>query len=246
MTVSLPNLWRRLQHSLSRNRVSRALEHPARTSYAASSGPRCARSLERPALPSRIAAGFNLRNIGHTLLQPRLAMTAAMAFFSVALTLNLTGIRITDLRARDLRPSNIKRTFSEANAHVVRYYDNLRVVYELESRVRDLQRSADSEEVTPIPATTPTNSTTPPAAPSGDHQPSAQPDQQDHGKQPSPRPTPGTSSRDNPGSNLRYVVADNQRTLFSVTPYLPQSLDASLPSLQLHRPAGPTQEERLA
>ena len=195
----------------------------------------------------RIAAGFNLRNIGHTLLQPRLAMTAAMAFFSVALTLNLTGIRITDLRARDLRPSNIKRTFSEANAHVVRYYDNLRVVYELESRVRDLQRSADSEDVTPIPATTPTNSTTPPTQqPSGDHQPSAQPDQQDHGKQPSPRPTPGTSSRDNPGSNLRYVVADNQRTLFSVTPYLPQSLDASLPSLQLHRPAGPTQEERLA
>jgi hypothetical protein len=195
---------------------------------------------------SRIATGFNLRNIGHTLLQPRLAMTAAMAFFSVALTLNLTGIRITDLRARDLRPSNIKRSLSEANAHVVRYYDNLRVVYELESRVRDLQRSTDSEEVTPTPAT-PTDSTKPSTQqPSGDQQPSTQPDQQDRGKQPSPRPAPGTSRRENPSSNLRYVVADNRRTLLSSTPYFPQSLDASLPDLQLHRPAGPMQEERLA
>ena len=30
--------------------------------------------------------------------EPRLLMTAAMAFFSIALTLNLTGVRLTDLR----------------------------------------------------------------------------------------------------------------------------------------------------
>jgi hypothetical protein len=196
---------------------------------------------------SRIAAGFNLRNIGHTLLQPRLAMTAAMAFFSVALTLNLTGIRITDLRARDLRPSNIKRSLSEANAHVVRYYDNLRVVYELESRVHDLQRSTDSEEIAPATPAAPADSATPPAhQPSDGQQPSTQPDQQDHDKQPSPRPAPGTSQRESPGGNLRYVLADGQRSLFFSAPYLQQPLDASLPSLQLHRPAGPMQEERLA
>ena len=31
-------------------------------------------------------------------------MTAAMAFFSIALTLNLTGIKLTEVRAADLTP----------------------------------------------------------------------------------------------------------------------------------------------
>jgi len=95
--------------------------------------------------PSRVAAKFSLRAITHTMMQPRLAMTAAMAFFSIALTLNLTGVHLNELRASDLAPSNIKRTFYHANASVVRYYDNLRVVYELESRVQDLKRSSDSD-----------------------------------------------------------------------------------------------------
>jgi hypothetical protein len=95
--------------------------------------------------PGRVAARFSLRAITHTMMQPRLAMTAAMAFFSIALTLNLTGVHLNELRASDLAPSNIKRTFYHANASVVRYYDNLRVVYELESRVQDLKRSSDSD-----------------------------------------------------------------------------------------------------
>lgn len=161
---------------------------------------------------SRIAAGFNLRSIGQTLLQPRLAMTAAMAFFSIALTLNLTGVQLGQLRPSDLKPSSLKRSFYEANAHVVRYYDNLRVVYELESRVRDLQRSNDDE----IPANT---STTPHSTPDSTPSKSTQtpdgstPDQQSkptdkNDKQSRPRPAPGTSRRENPvGGNLQYVVA---------------------------------------
>lgn len=81
--------------------------------------------------PQRFLAG--LRHVG---MQPRLAMTAAMAFFSIALTMNLTGVRLTDL---SLRPSVIKKQFSQANASVARYYEGLRVVYELESRLHDLQ-----------------------------------------------------------------------------------------------------------
>ena len=103
---------------------------------------------------SRIPAP--LRPAVNTVLQTRFAMTAAMAFFSVALTLNLTGVRLSDLHARDLRPASLRRSFYEANAHVVRYYENLRVVYELESRVRDLQRSSDPD---PIPASAPANAT---------------------------------------------------------------------------------------
>lgn len=85
----------------------------------------------------------SLRRITLTMAQPRLAMTAAMAFFSIALTLNLTGVRLSALKASDLRPAALERSFYQANARVVRYYENLRVVYELESRVRELQRAND-------------------------------------------------------------------------------------------------------
>jgi hypothetical protein len=101
----------------------------------------------------RLTGAFKPANLRHALMQPRLAMTAAMAFFSIALTLNLTGVRITDLRASDFTPSSLKRTFYDTNARVVRSIDNLRVVYELESRVRDLQRDNDSS-TTPAPAET--------------------------------------------------------------------------------------------
>ena len=40
--------------------------------------------------------------------EPRLLMTAAMAFFSIALTLNLTGIRLSAVRLADLRPIDVR------------------------------------------------------------------------------------------------------------------------------------------
>ncbi len=148
---------------------------------------------------ARVAAG--LRPFKHTVLQPRLAMTAAMAFFSVALTLDLTGIHLNQLRASELRPSNLKRSFYAANAHVARYYDNLRVVYELESRVHDLQRSSADDaprEQTPTqphntepdlrPQNTPQNS--PQDRPDNDPQP-----HEPHREQSHPAPNSGTSRR---------------------------------------------------
>lgn len=81
-----------------------------------------------------------------TILQPRLAMTAAMAFFSITLTMNLMGVSLADLKAADLKPSSIRRSFYEANAHVVRNLDNLRVVYEVEASVRDLRRASEPED----------------------------------------------------------------------------------------------------
>src|SRR5271157_258916 len=73
--------------------------------------------------------------------EPRLMMTAAMAFFSIALTLNLTGVRLTHVRMADMRPTvvraNLERRLNMASVPVVRYYDNLRLVYEVESTVRE-------------------------------------------------------------------------------------------------------------
>jgi hypothetical protein len=86
-----------------------------------------------------------------TVFEPRLALVAAMAFFSISLTLNLVGVRLTSFRASDLEPQAMRRAvtrqYAQANARVVHYYENLRIVYEVESRVHQLRQAADSAPV---------------------------------------------------------------------------------------------------
>jgi hypothetical protein len=81
--------------------------------------------------------------------EPRLMMTAAMAFFSIALTLNLTGVKVTSLKLSDLRPATLRslmeRRLTTASTPIIRYYDHLRVVYEVESRMRELRRATQGE-----------------------------------------------------------------------------------------------------
>ncbi len=79
----------------------------------------------------------------HAAMQPRFAMTAAMAFFSVALTMNVLGVSPRDFHLSSLRPDNIQHSFWNAKNRVVRYYDGLRIVYELESRVNEIRQSDD-------------------------------------------------------------------------------------------------------
>ncbi len=97
-------------------------------------------------VPMPFWSKVNLVAIKHTLMQPRLALTAAMAFFSITLTLNLAGVRLADIKVADLKPSSLRRQLYEANSHVVRNLDNLRVVYEVEARVRDLRRVSEADE----------------------------------------------------------------------------------------------------
>ncbi len=158
---------------------------------------------------TRITHGF--RSLGQSMLQPRLAMTAAMAFFSIALTMNLTGVRLSALRASDFKPSNIMRTAYEAKAKVVRYSDNLRVVYELESRVRDLQRSSDEDTSTGSAGSTstPANQNDPAAGqkPAGGQQPD-DPNQKPGSQkqnQKQTKPNPGSSRRETPRGTLQLV-----------------------------------------
>jgi anti-sigma factor RsiW len=78
--------------------------------------------------------------------EPRLLMTAAMAFFSIALTLNMTGVRLTDFRLSNLRPTAVRsfmeRRLTMASTPIIRYYDHLRLVYEVEARMKELRRNA--------------------------------------------------------------------------------------------------------
>ena len=204
------------------------LGHPMRAPAAATPA-----SAFAPAnvLPFRARITHGLRSLGHTMLQPRLAMTAAMAFFSIALTLNLTGVHLSQLRASDLKPSSIMRSCYEAKAKVVRYSDNLRVVYELESRVRDLQHSSDDVQ------TGPTNLT-----PDSQNDPAAQPGQKPAGsqspegtpakKQNRPRPNPGSSRRETPGGSIRQV--DSMRRLYSTS----AAIEAFVVIPSVYRPEG--------
>jgi hypothetical protein len=87
--------------------------------------------------------------VWQTVSQPRFAMAFAMAFFSFAAILAVTGVRLGELRAADLQPSALMRDCYEAGGKAVSYYDNIRWVYEVESRVRELRGFAATEESTP-------------------------------------------------------------------------------------------------
>jgi hypothetical protein len=185
-------------------------------------------------LPFRSRITHGLRSLGHTMLQPRLAMTAAMAFFSIALTLNLTGVHLSSLRISDLKPSSIKRTAYETKARVVRYSDNLRVVYELESRVRDLQRSSDDDGSTNAPASQNAPAAAPSQKPDGFQKPDPQQpgdknqDPKQDQKQTRPRPNPGSSRRETPAGNVLLAQSPQERGL---SPAPLQAFVLSAPSI---------------
>jgi hypothetical protein len=144
----------------------------------------------------KLAALFSFENAGAG-FQPRLAMTAAMAFFSIALTLNMTGVRLSDLRTGSLRPSSLRRTVVDASVSATRSFQNLRVVYQVESRVNDLRNSGFGNDAdTPdnhVPGTLDTNHN------SSDKTPDSTPDNKP--KQDVPQ---GTSRLDRPV--IRYTA----------------------------------------
>src|SRR5205085_11539636 len=78
-------------------------------------------------------------------LQPRFALSFAMAFFSISTALSLGGVKLNNLTAASLAPStlanNAIRSFHETSARAAHYYDNLRFVYELESKYRELKNA---------------------------------------------------------------------------------------------------------
>jgi len=78
--------------------------------------------------------------------QPRFAMSFGMAFFTLSVGLSLAGVKIGDLRHVDLRPSAIRRNYYETSGRVVKYYENIRFVYEIESRVRQFKQATTPAE----------------------------------------------------------------------------------------------------
>jgi hypothetical protein len=79
-------------------------------------------------------------------MTPRFAMSFGMAFFSITMLANVAGIHLADLKHMDISAKGLQKTYYSTEARVVRYYENIRLVYEIESRVRDLRRAATPEK----------------------------------------------------------------------------------------------------
>src|SRR5712692_7779837 len=110
-----------------------------------------AATLSRPSLGGRIREWSDafLRPVFGVVRQPRFAMSFGMAFFSLSIAMSVAGVKPSDLKQVDLRPSALKRTYYTATAKRVKYYENIRFVYEIESRVREFKRVTTPAEPAP-------------------------------------------------------------------------------------------------
>jgi hypothetical protein len=81
-----------------------------------------------------------------TVRQPRFAMSFGMAFFSLSVALSVLGVKPADLRQISLRPTAMRHTYYNTQARVVRYYDNIKLVYEVQAAVRELKRNVAPAE----------------------------------------------------------------------------------------------------
>ena len=98
---------------------------------------------ERQSLFSRLTSKWL-----HPILQPRLAMGMAMTILSFAMLERCTGVHVQHLQAADLNPIRIwggveDRAF-RVKDRAVKYYENLRWVYEIETRLKTLQEQQDA------------------------------------------------------------------------------------------------------
>ena len=121
----------------------------------------------RPASPRGI--GGWLSSLFQPLLAPRFAMGMAMTILSFSLIGRMAGIPQKPLTAADLAPAQIWSNF-DARVHrtydrVVKYVDNLRLVYEIQHRLNEwsteeeqgrAERERRNRQIEPaIPAVTP-------------------------------------------------------------------------------------------
>ncbi len=110
-----------------------------------------AATLSRPSLGERIREWSDafLRPVFGVVRQPRFAMSFGMAFFSLSIAMSVAGVRASDLKQVDLRPSALKRSYYSTSGRIVKYYENIRFVYEIESRVREFKKVTTPAEPAP-------------------------------------------------------------------------------------------------
>ena len=81
--------------------------------------------------------------------QPRFAMSFGMAFFALSVGLTVAGVKPADLREVSLRPTAIRHAYYNTQARVIRYFDNVRAVYEVQAALRGIKRNVTPAEPGP-------------------------------------------------------------------------------------------------
>jgi anti-sigma factor RsiW len=83
-------------------------------------------------------------------LQPRFAIGMAMTVLSFAMLGRFSGIQIRQLKPSDLDPVKVWQTVDDKAHRVydraVKYYENLRWVYEIQSRLKEWNDQAEAEQ----------------------------------------------------------------------------------------------------
>src|SRR5262249_8004416 len=68
---------------------------------------------------------------------------------SFSLALSAAGVKPTDMAKIDLRPAALRSAYYTTQGKIVKFYENIRFVYEIESRVREFKRSTTPAEPGP-------------------------------------------------------------------------------------------------
>jgi hypothetical protein len=101
----------------------------------------------KPGLAERLVAFFR------PALQPRFAYGVAMAVFSLSIIVNAAGINLSHMTFADLNPRTWLFKANRAGhlfyARAEKFYYDLRVVYEIESRLRQLRAHPEQEQEAP-------------------------------------------------------------------------------------------------
>jgi len=81
------------------------------------------------------------------LLQPRFAMGMAMTIISFAMLGRCTGVQVQQIRPNDLNPvriwENVEGRAIRTKDRAAKYYENLRLVYEIRSRLNEIRDQQD-------------------------------------------------------------------------------------------------------
>jgi len=80
-------------------------------------------------------------------LQPRFAMGMAMTILSFAMLERCTGVPVQHIQAADLSPvrvwNGVEDRAIRIKDRVTKYYENMRLVYEIEGRIKELQEAPE-------------------------------------------------------------------------------------------------------
>jgi len=125
-------------------RVEPPPELVTRIAYQAPLG-RTREPLDRPSLLGRLTRGWL-----HPILQPRFVMGMAMTVLSFSMLERCTGIHVQRIEPADLSPIRIWGDLEDKVVRVkdraLKNYQNLRLVYEIETRIKDLEAQQDASQ----------------------------------------------------------------------------------------------------